>query len=108
MGRKSMYANAAERQKAYRARVETRSVELALTESRRNPKKRGVSRPKRLAGIRQAVETLLTEYQCWRGRLPEALAENEQAEALDETIDLLEQAVDLLAQVQPPLGYGRT
>lgn len=108
MGRKAVYSTAAERQKAYRARLATRTAAEPEKLSPAKPKRRPLSRPARLSGILQASETLLAEYQIWRENLPESLAETDQAESLNETVDLLEQAIELLAQIQPPLGYGRT
>lgn len=106
MGRKALYPNAAERQRAYRARVAARNAERPDRIS--SPRKRRMSRPAKLTAIITVAEELLTEYQHWRDNLPESLAETDQAESLEETIGLLEQAVDLLTQIQPPLGYGRT
>lgn len=51
--------------------------------------------------------TLQTEYEAWRERLPESLADSEQAARLDETVDLLQQAADLLDAIDPPRGFGR-
>lgn len=105
MGRKALYPNAAERQRAYRARVAARNAERPDRISA--SKKRPLSRPAKLTAIITVATELMAEYQHWRDKLPDSLAETDQAESLEETIGLLEQAVDLLTQIQPPLGYGR-
>lgn len=102
MGRKQVYANAAERQKAYRAR---------MTAPEREPdfktRQRALTRPARLAAIQAAVGALHQEYEQWRDRLPDFQEGSEQEAKLTETVDLLGQAMELLADIDPPKGFGR-
>lgn len=107
MGRKAVHSSAAERQRAYRARVAASVTDRPDQMTTGKRKARPLSRPAKLAVILQVAEELLAEYQQWRNKLPEALADTEQAESLDETIELLEQTIELLGQIQPPRGYGR-
>lgn len=104
MGRNRIHASAAERQRAYRERL-TRQAEPVPSPSPRRP--RLPSRPARLLTAIDLVFTLQTEYEAWRERLPESLADSEQAARLDETVDLLQQAADLLDAIDPPRGFGR-
>lgn len=102
MGRKRIYANAAERQKAHRERTAApRPSPTPIT------KKRPLSRPLRLAAVKTSVRALHHEYEQWRDNLPEFQEGSEQEAKLTETIDLLEQAMDLLDEIQPPKGFGR-
>lgn len=98
-----MHASAAERQRAYRERLAGQS-ETVPSPSRRP---RLPSRPARLLTALDLVRALQAEYEAWRERLPESLADSEQAARLVETVDLLEQAADLLAAIDPPRGFGR-
>lgn len=103
MGRNRIHASAAERQRAYRERVVGQSE--AVLPSPRCP--RPPSRPTRLQTAIDLVCTLQAEYEEWRERLPESLADSQQAARLDETVDLLAQAADLLDSIDPPRGFGR-
>ena len=104
LGRKRLYANATERQRACRERAQ-------LSAPQRTPalprKSRKVSRPKRLAGLEDGIRDLLAEYAEWREQLPESLADTAQAEALNATMEALTEAADLLAGINPPRGFGR-
>lgn len=102
MGRAKVYANAAERQKAYRSR-------LAKPEVMPTPPKkvRPLSRPARLAKVERELRTLATEYELWMENLPESLCDSTLASALEEAITKLTEAADTLAEVQLPLGFGR-
>jgi hypothetical protein len=103
MGRKRVYSNAAERQKAYRERASTPLASPAA----QAPKRRQPSRPAQLAAARNIICKVKTEYQRWLDRLPDFQEGSEQEERLTETVDSLEQVLDLLADIQPPKGYGR-
>ena len=100
VSRKRIYANAAERQKAYRQRA-------VAPEPKRACSVRAISRPKRLAAALAAITHLQREYEQWRERLPEFQEGSEQETKLTETIDLLEQVLELLMDIQLPKGFGR-
>ncbi len=104
MGRKSLYATAAERQKAYRERVASRVTAPAAPTP---PKVKKKSRPARLVAAENDVRTLLEEYEDWRGRIPDSLADSSQALSLDNAIEKLTEAAELLAEIDPPRGFGR-
>ena len=102
MGRKRIYANAAERQKAHRQRAAGEAPPPAPPQ-----KQRKLSRPMRLAAAMASVRKLQDEYQQWLDGLLEFQEGSELETKLTETIELLEQAVDLLAEIQLPKGFGR-
>lgn len=102
MGRTRIYANSADRQRAYRTRQA--AVPSSTSTGRRS---RPPSRPKRLIAIQDAVQALLEEYEGWRERMPEFVRDTEQGARLDETIDQLTTVADVLADIQPPQGFGR-
>ena len=104
MGRNRVYANAAERQRAYRERLASQSEAVPPPFPRRS---RLPSRPARLNTAIDLVSDLQAEYEEWRERLPDSLANSEQAARLDEKVDLLQQAADLLSAIDPPRGFGR-
>jgi predicted RNase H-like HicB family nuclease len=104
MGRTSIYATAAERQKAYRERAASRVISPVISAPPK-PKKR--SRPARLVAAENDIRTLLEEYEDWRGRIPEALEDTAQAQSLDDAIEKLTDAAELLAGIEPPRGFGR-
>ena len=104
MGRKRLYANATERQRACRERAKQPAPQRLPTLPRKNRK---VSRPKRLTGLEDGIRDLLAEYEEWRQQLPESLECTAQAEALDAAIEALAEAADLLAGINPPRGFGR-
>lgn len=101
MGRTRVYANSAERQRAYRSR---QGAALSLKSTRRS---RPLSRPKRLIAIQDAVQELLEEYEGWRDRMPDFVRDTEQGARLDETIDQLTTIAEMFADIQPPQGFGR-
>jgi len=103
MGRKRIYASAAERQRAYRERVADAAVPPQPEPRRRRPP----SRPTRLAAARAALVQLFDEYEDWLAGIPESLQGTEQAVRLSETIDQLAAVIDLLSEVDPPRGFGR-
>jgi hypothetical protein len=103
VSRKRIYANVAERQKAYRQRAV--APEPARATNTCNV--RTVSRPKRLAAALVTITNLQQEYEQWRDRLPEFQEGSEQETKLTETIELLEQALELLMDIQLPKGFGR-
>lgn len=109
MGRKRLYATAADRYKAYRERrhaglpatpAVTSAAPIAVP-------KRKPTRPARLAAVLAAVEDLRDEYQDWLENLPPSLAESETAAKLGDTVDRLTRAVDEMAEVDLPKGFGR-
>lgn len=105
MSRTRLYANDAERQKAYR---------LRQTAAQRSPKQqapvrpsRRPSRPARLAALQVEASKLRDEYEGWLENLPESLAESDQANLLTEAVEQLQSVVDLLSEIQVPRGFGR-
>lgn len=106
MGRKQIYRDATERQRAHRARIAS-VVSDNPARARSAAPHTKISRPARLQALETAVRALLREYQDWLDRLPEPLQDTTQAERLSATIDTLEQVADLLADLEPPRGFGR-
>lgn len=104
MPRPRTYATAAERQRAYRARLEARQPPAPPGPARPS---RPASRPARIAALEASVRALQAEYEGWLDALPETLAHGGQVDLLQATIEQLEAAADLLAEVQPPRGFGR-
>lgn len=102
MGRIKVYANATERQRAYRARAPKLDAP-AITPR----KERLNSRPMRLAAIEQQIQILLEEYEGWAERMPESLRGSDQAEMLADTIEKLTNLNDILSEINPPRGFGR-
>ena len=101
MGRKRIYNNAAERQKARRERV---AAGVPVISPKAEKK---VSRPARLTAIGSAIKSLLTEYRGWLDRLPQSLVDGEQSSLLSDTIEKLETMADVLEDITPPRGFGR-
>lgn len=102
MGRTKIYANAAERQKAYRYRIKPPSP--APAPSKRS---RPLSRPARLSKIEADLRGLLAEYEVWMDNLPESLCDSGLASILSESIANLAEAADILSETQLPKGFGR-
>jgi hypothetical protein len=110
MSRIRVYANAADRTRAYRLRLLAAaqvpcapvSTEPKLPKSRRAP-----SRPRRLAALQAEAQSLQQEYEHWLEVLPEALQDTDLAALLTETIEQLGAVVDLIAEIQLPRGFGR-
>ena len=103
MGRKRIYSNPAERQKAYRERLSPERTPPPPLPVR----KRKVSRPARLCLIEQQLQDLLDEYIDWQSQIPESLVDSAQAGLLAQTIDELTEIVESIANVNPPRGFGR-
>jgi hypothetical protein len=106
MGRKRIYANDTERQRAWRERLKAQASgsmpALLLPQTRRPP-----SRPARLATLLTNVQQLQREYEHWLKRLPDSLAETELAQRLEGAIDQLQAVANLLAEIDLPRGFGR-
>jgi hypothetical protein len=97
---KRIYASAAEKQKAYRERLNSRTEPQRTAFSK--PATRRLSRPQRLQRIEDGVRTLAEEYASWLSALPENLAGSAAAEQLEVTIGQLESIADDLAAIEPP------
>ncbi len=95
-----LYANNAERQRAYRAR---RQAEPAPTRPRLGTAARKKSRPARLALLIAEVQNLSSEYQNWLERLPENLAEGTTAAQLGQAIAQLDEVRALLEDLELPV-----
>ena len=110
MSRTRVYANAAERTRAYRLRLLAATNEpcTPVPVPAEPPKRRPVvSRPKRLAALQAEAQRLQQEYEHWLEVLPESLQDTDLATRLAETIEQLAGVVDLIADIQPPRGFGR-
>lgn len=110
MGRHRQYADPAERQKAYRLRVEAQQREAAAREGAilNVNQRRPPSRPTRIAALETATEALLDDYRGWLEALPEGpLQEGIIAEKLSDTIEALETILELIQRLDPPKGFGR-
>lgn len=105
MGRKRIYANDTERQRAWRDRL--KAGEIAIRPSPPAKVRRPPFRPARLAALLAAVHELQAEYERWLDVLPDSLAESQLAERLTETVDQFQAAADLIAEIDPPRGFGR-
>lgn len=106
MGRTRIYASAADRQRAHRARVAaTRQPSPSTAPSL--PRQRPRYRPARLLALCRETEQLRDEYQAWLDNLPENLQDGPQAERLAETIESLESIIALFEEVELPRGFGR-
>lgn len=103
MARQRQYATAAERQKAYMARLK---AGVPAPAARKRPA-RQLSRPKRIEALLSDAEDLLQDYQEWQESMPENLKEGGTGEKLQDTIDGLEQVVELLQNIEVPRGFGR-
>lgn len=107
MGRKPIYSDAAERQRAYRDRVRQQRQDEGLQPGRTQPLKRQrpPSRPARLSALIDQARDLLEEYESWLERLPEN-QETAQHVRVQETLEQLGAVVDLLEDIVPPRGFG--
>jgi len=99
-----LYANSADRQRAYRERQRAaRTSQPVIPEavaSGRPP--RPPSRPARILALAADVRGLSAEYQNWRDRLPENLAEGETAARLEDVIAQLDDLAATLEAIDPP------
>ena len=102
MGRTRIYSSPAERQKAYRERLEPMRAPPPLP-----ARKRKVSRPARLTLIEELLQALLDEYVDWQSQIPESLVDSAQAQSVAQTIDQLTEMVESIATINPPRGFGR-
>lgn len=101
MARKKLYANAAERQRAYRERLKRPDVPTPEAQ----PKK--WTRPQRFKRAQKTLEDLSAEYQNWLETLPENLSGSEQAGHLKETIEQFQEVLSILEDIELPRGFGR-
>ena len=104
MGRKRIYANGAERQKAHRQRA---AGEAAPAPPAGLAKKKNLTRPMRLNAAVAAVRRLQEEYQQWLDSLLDFQEGSELEERLTETVEFMDQALELLSEIQLPKGFGR-
>jgi hypothetical protein len=107
MGRKRIYANDTERQRAWRDRLKGQVTGQLPVLNLPSKAKRPPSRPARLQALLAEVQALQTEYEDWFAALPESLSESQLAERLTETIDQFQVAADMLAEIEVPKGFGR-
>ena len=105
MGRRRKYATAADRQRAYRERKQHPQPAVPASPS---PRRRTLSRPRRLALVIEELLDLAAEYQDWRDRMPENLSSSALAEQLELAIDQLESLAADAEAVDLPRGFGRS
>lgn len=103
MARQRQYATAAERQKAYMARL--KSGVPAPSPPKRQTRK--LTRPKRIEALLSEAEDLLSSYQDWLENMPDSLQEGGTGEKLQDTITALESVVAALESIEAPKGFGR-
>lgn len=102
MGRKRIHSSAAERQKAYRQRLDSGRAPPAPP-----VKKRKTPRPARLSIIEKQLRALLDEYEAWQSQIPASLVDSAQAESLGQAIEQLTEIVEAIANINLPRGFGR-
>jgi len=91
----------AERQARHRAKV---AAGEPVTKFKRPAGPRG--RPAKWRAAIDTLTELLDEYQAWRDRIPEALADGDMATRLDDLLALRE-LVEQLEAAELPKGFGR-
>jgi len=94
MGRKRVYANAAERQRAHR----TRAAMLDRPQTPSNPK---AGCPPRVAAIENEIRAVLADCESWLASWPEPIKGSVRADLLTEAIGVLSDAADALASIHP-------
>lgn len=98
-----LYANDAERQRAYRERQRLEHARADTGPPRaRAPAPREAPRSARLRATQAEVRKLAAEYQNWLDHLPTNLAEGKTAADLEEVIAQLEEAAELLEDIDLP------
>jgi hypothetical protein len=107
MSRPRLYANPAERQRAFRQRLAAIRAGQQVAPPPQVKRKKPPSRPARLEQSIKDLEALATEYEDWLAALPEPLQESALGDKLRETVEQLTAAADLLREVDPPKGFGR-
>jgi len=70
-------------------------------------KVRALSRPARLAAVKNELQALADEYQVWRDNQPESLQESDLTIKLDEAIEKLTELAEAAADIDLPKGFGR-
>lgn len=105
MGRNRIYTDAAERQKAYRERLQQRGYEQKPVVAVRPIRKK--SRPARLTLLIDAAQCLHDEYEDWLNGRPDALESSVQYQKAEDTVEKLAAVLELLGEIDPPRGYGR-
>lgn len=105
MARPRIYPTAADRQRAYRARLASSPQRASMSSETRT--RRPPSRPARLAALAEGVQELADEYGAWLDALPDVLQDSNQADRLREAIEQLEEAAVMLGQIDLPRGFGR-
>ena len=104
MPRLRQYANKAEKQKAYRLRLQQdRPPPRPLAP----PKIKRLSRPRRLEALAQELRILAEEYTHWHEALPSNQEESELAEQLQQIVEQLETMADDIDALDIPRGFGR-
>ena len=103
MTRPKLYSCPAERQRAYRQRLQAK-LKGVLPASSSTRKK---TRPQRLQVICASLHQLADEYQHWLDSLPDNLADSDLASHLQETVEQLLSFSDELNAIDLPKGFGR-
>jgi hypothetical protein len=109
MGRPRLYADEAERQRAYRERQaeRLRQLEEGIVPLPKPSPSRPQPRPVRLQRAILELAALASEYEDKRESVPDHLTGGAYAEKLDATIDMLHEVLDTLAGADLPKGFGR-
>lgn len=103
MARQKLYETPAQRQQAYRRRIQDKLAGL-IPLSKPSRKK---TRPQRVKSFLAELELLADEYQHWLDSLPENLTQSQLACQLEETIESLQELATQLEQIDLPRGFGR-
>lgn len=106
MPRKKIYHSHAERQQAYRQRINEKLANLQLIPVTQ-PRARKESRPQRLQRVIDELESLTSEYEDWLDSMPENLSKSELVSQLQETIEHLGEITEMLEALELPCGFGR-
>ena len=104
MSRPRLHPSRAEKQRAYRKRLQGRSLE-SLPSPMKPPRRS--SRPERLAAVVEELRDLSEGYRGWREALPVNLSSSQLAGELEEFAEKLDDLADEIADLDPPRGFGR-
>jgi hypothetical protein len=95
MGRKRIYANDAERQRAYRSR-EALSKPIPAPPIRQGPEDLEASR---VAEIEKSVRDLIADCRVWLNELPGSIRASSHADSMANTLKMLDVGAELLAEI---------
>lgn len=109
MGRKAIHSSAAERTRAYRARLAERQADPQPCPTPPAPRRKikPPSRPKRFELALDELNAIMESLQAWRDSLPENLQSSALADKLEAAIDGFTDGISTLEAIDMPLGFGR-